>query len=169
MDVGLLYNPRYFKLENVTNHRLHAVPFRTRDQMCVVGSLLGQRIAVIVNHWPSRLGGQERSEPNRRAAAALSKAIADSLWKVDPEIGVIVMGDMNDDPQDASCAQVLGGKRNIKDAKPHGFYNPFWEMHSRLQELVEPLRPDNHLRQSGHRARKPLALHARHRAQPRFP
>lgn len=128
VDVGLLYNPRYFKLENVTNHRLHAVPFRTRDQMCVVGSLLGQRIAVIVNHWPSRLGGQERSEPNRRAAAALSKAIADSLWKVDPEIGVIVMGDMNDDPQDASCAQVLGGKRNIKDAKPHGFYNPFWEM-----------------------------------------
>ena len=118
VDVGLLYNPRYFKLENVTNHRLHAVPFRTRDQMCVVGSLLGQRIAVIVNHWPSRLGGQERSEPNRRAAAALSKAIADSLWKVDPEIGVIVMGDMNDDPQDASCAQVLGGKRNIKDAKP---------------------------------------------------
>ena len=24
VDVGLLYNPRYFKLENVTNHRLHA-------------------------------------------------------------------------------------------------------------------------------------------------
>ncbi|MDE6109171.1 MAG: endonuclease/exonuclease/phosphatase family protein, partial [Muribaculaceae bacterium] len=128
VDVGLLYNPRYFKLENVTNHRLHAVPFRTRDQMCVVGSLLGQRIAVIVNHWPSRLGGQERSEPNRCAAAALSKHIADSLWEADPEIGVIVMGDLNDDPQDRSCAVVLGGKRKIDDAKPHGFYNPFWEM-----------------------------------------
>ena len=128
VDVGLLYNPRYFKLENVTNHRLYAVSFRTRDQMCVVGSLLGQRIAVIVNHWPSRLGGQERSEPNRRAAAALSKSIADSLWNVDPEIGVIVMGDLNDDPMDASCAEVLGGKRKIKDAQPHGFYNPFWEM-----------------------------------------
>ncbi len=128
VDVGLLYNPRYFKVENVTNHRLHAVPFRTRDQMCVVGSLLGQRIAVIVNHWPSRLGGQEQSEPNRCAAAALSKNIADSLWSVDPEMGVIVMGDLNDDPQDRSCAVVLGGKRKIADAKPHGFYNPFWEM-----------------------------------------
>lgn len=128
VDVGLLYNPRYFKVENVTNHRLHAVPFRTRDQMCVVGSLLGQRIAVIVNHWPSRLGGQERSEPNRCAAAALSKNIADSLWQVDPEIGVIVMGDLNDDPQDRACAVVLGGKRKIDDAKAHGFYNPFWEM-----------------------------------------
>ena len=71
VDVGMLYNPRYFRVENVTNHRLTAIPFRTRDQMCVVGSLLGQRIAVIVNHWPSRLGGQEKSSPNREAAAAL--------------------------------------------------------------------------------------------------
>ncbi len=72
VDVGLIYNPRYFKLENVTNHRLTALPFATRDQMCVVGQLLGQRIAVIVNHWPSRIGGQEQSEPNRIAAAELS-------------------------------------------------------------------------------------------------
>lgn len=130
VDVGLLYNPRYFRLENVTNHRLTAVPFRTRDQMCVVGSLLGQRVAVIVNHWPSRLGGQEKSSPNREAAAALSKAIADSLWRVDPEIGVMIMGDLNDDPQDKSCAKVLGARRDIDDLKgdPHDFYNPFWRM-----------------------------------------
>ncbi|MCM1066124.1 MAG: endonuclease/exonuclease/phosphatase family protein [Muribaculaceae bacterium] len=126
VDVGLLYNPRYFKLENVTNHRLTTIPFRTRDQMCVVGSLLGQRIAVIVNHWPSRLGGQEKSEPNRVAAATLSKQIADSLWSVDPEIGVIVMGDLNDDPQDKSCAQVLGAKKDAKGVGDHGFFNPFW-------------------------------------------
>ncbi|MDE6197591.1 MAG: endonuclease/exonuclease/phosphatase family protein, partial [Muribaculaceae bacterium] len=121
-----LYNPRYFRLENVTNHRLTAVPFRTRDQMCVVGSLLGQRIAVIVNHWPSRIGGQEQSEPNRIAAAELSKSIADSLWRVDPEIGVIVMGDLNDDPQDKSCAQILGGRKDPEGVGAHGFYNPFW-------------------------------------------
>ena len=127
VDVGLLYNPRYFRLENVTNHRLTAVPFRTRDQMCVVGSLLGQRVAVIVNHWPSRIGGQEQSSPNREAAAALSKAIADSLWHVDPEIGVMIMGDLNDDPQDKSCAKVLGARKDIQ-GDPHGFYNPFWRM-----------------------------------------
>jgi hypothetical protein len=127
IDVSLLYNPRYFKLENVTNHRLTTVSFRTRDQMCVVGSLLGQRIAVIVNHWPSRLGGQEKSSPNREAAAALCKQIADSLWNVDPNIGVIIMGDLNDDPQDKSCAKVLGAKRDSKDVKAHEFYNPWWK------------------------------------------
>ena len=128
VDVGLMYNPRSFKLENVTNHRLTEVPFRTRDQMCVVGSLLGQRIAVIVNHWPSRLGGQEKSSPNREAAARLSRSIADSLWRVDPQMGVIIMGDLNDDPMDKSCAQVLGARKEAKGTEAHGFFNPFWSL-----------------------------------------
>lgn len=128
VDVGLIYNPRYFRVENVTNHRLTAVPFRTRDQMCVVGSLLGQQIAVIVNHWPSRLGGQEQSEPNRMAAAELCRTIADSLWRVNPDMGVIIMGDLNDDPQDRSCAQVLGALKNADKVDNHGFYNPWWRM-----------------------------------------
>ena len=127
VDVGLLYNPRYFKLENVTNHRLTELNFRTRDQMCVVGRLMGQPIAVIVNHWPSRLGGQEQSSPNREAAARLCKHIADSLWQVNPDMGVIIMGDLNDDPMDKSCAKVLGAKRDRKSVEPHGFYNAFWE------------------------------------------
>lgn len=127
VDVGCLYNPKYFKVENVTNHRLTTINFRTRDQMCVVGSLLGQKVAVIVNHWPSRLGGQEKSEPNRVAAAELSKQIADSLWAVDPNIGVIVMGDLNDDPMDKSVAVALGGKRESKGIKAHEFFNPWWK------------------------------------------
>lgn len=127
VDVGCLYNPKYFKVENVTNHRLTTISFRTRDQMCVVGSLLGQKVAVIVNHWPSRLGGQEKSEPNRVAAAELSKQIADSLWAVDPNIGVIVMGDLNDDPMDKSVAVALGGKRESKGIKAHEFFNPWWK------------------------------------------
>ena len=128
VDVGLLYNPRYFKLENVTNHRLTAVKFRTRDQMCVVGRLLGQRIAVIVNHWPSRLGGQEQSSYLREAAADLSKHIADSLWAIRPNQGVIVMGDLNDDPMDKSVAVNLGASKEDKGVQPHTFYNPWWKM-----------------------------------------
>lgn len=126
VDVGLLYNPRMFKLENVTNHRLTTVSFATRDQMCVVGTIGGERIAVIVNHWPSRLGGQEKSSPSREAAAALSKQIADSLWRIDANIGVIVMGDLNDDPMDKSCAKVLGAKRDADNVTEHEFFNPFW-------------------------------------------
>ena len=100
VDVGLLYNPRLFQVINVTNHRLNIEGqpnFKTRDQMCVVGLLEGSRVAVIVNHWPSRRGGA-KSSYLREAAADLTKSIADSLHKIDPNMGVIVMGDLNDDP-----------------------------------------------------------------------
>ncbi len=130
VDVGLLYNPRLFKVINVTNHRL-SIPdnprFRTRDQMCVVGLLGGCRVGVIVNHWPSRRGGKAESSYLREAAAQLSRNIADSLMKIDPNIGVIVMGDLNDDPSDRSVSQILGGSRDSRDAEVSGFYNPFWE------------------------------------------
>lgn len=131
VDVGLLYNPKMFRVLDVTNHTL-SVPdkpyFRTRDQMCVTGILGGDTLSVIVNHWPSRLGGKEQSSPLREAAAALSKHIADSLWTLRPNQGVIIMGDLNDDPQDPSCAKVLGGKKDAKKVASHDFYNPWWQM-----------------------------------------
>ena len=131
VDVGLLYNPKFYKVDNVTNHTL-SIPdkpyFRTRDQMCVVGRLMGQPVAIIVNHWPSRIGGEQQSSPLREAAAALSKHIADSLWKVNPDMGVIIMGDLNDDPQNKSCAKVLGASKKREGIGDHEFFNPFWKV-----------------------------------------
>ncbi len=129
IDVGLLYNPLYFAVAAVTNHRLvidDNPDFRTRDQLCVSGELLDIPVSFIVNHWPSRLGGEVQSSPMREAAARLSKEIADSLWRVNPAQGVVMMGDLNDDPFNKSCAKVFGGVREREDARPHGFYNPFW-------------------------------------------
>lgn len=131
VDVGLLYDPSQFRVLNVTNHYLHidSLPnFRTRDQMCVVGLMGPARVAVIVNHWPSRRGGKEQSSWLREAAAALSRHIADSLLNIDPNMGIIVMGDLNDDPGDRSCAVVLEGSKTIEEAKEGAFYNPFWKL-----------------------------------------
>lgn len=130
VDVGLLYNPKLFKVLKVTNHKLD-LPYPTRDQMVVVG-LLGtpqtgySRVAVIVNHWPSRRGGEKESSPNREAAAALSRKLAEELTASDPTIGVIILGDLNDDPFNKSCSEVLGAVRDVKKVQPGGFYNPFW-------------------------------------------
>lgn len=130
VDVGLLYNPRFFKPINVTNHTLviDGMPnFKTRDQMVVVGLLGGCRVGIIVNHWPSRLGGEEQSSYLREAAASLCRHISDSLLNIDPKMGIIIMGDLNDDPHNKSCAVTLGALRNSKDVAPGGFYNPYWE------------------------------------------
>lgn len=130
IDVGLLYNPRYFRVLNVTNTPL-IIPdnpdFRTRDQLCVTGLLAGEKVSVIVNHWPSRLGGQEQSSYLREAAAALSKHIADSVLAVDPNQGIIIMGDLNDDPNNKSCAEVIGAKSKTEYVKKGDYFNPWWE------------------------------------------
>ncbi len=132
VDVGLLYNPRFFRLLSVNNHRLtiEGNPnFRSRDQMCVTGMLAGEKVSVIVNHWPSRLGGEDQSSYLREAAAALSRHIVDSLLLDDPNQGIILMGDLNDDPQNKSCDKVFMGKKNIEDVKEvSDMYNPFWKL-----------------------------------------
>lgn len=127
VDVAMLYNPRQFRVLNVTNARLD-IGYPTRDQMCVTGVLAGDTVTVIVNHWPSRLGGQEKSSPNREKAAALCKQQADSIWAMRPGQPVIIMGDLNDDPQDKSCAVVLNARKNTKGVGAQDFYNPFWKV-----------------------------------------
>ena len=125
VDVGLLYNPKFFKPIHMTNHTLD-IGYPTRDQMCVVGLLGGSRTAIIVNHWPSRRGG-DASSWSREKAAELTRHICDSLYKVDPNMGIIILGDLNDDPSNKSCAEVLGAVKKEKDCKEGGFFNPFWK------------------------------------------
>lgn len=131
IDVGLLYNPKMFRPLMVTNHRLKidSLPrFRTRDQMCVVGLLGGDRVAFIVNHWPSRRGGTEQSSWLREAAAQLTKSIADSLLNVDPNIGVVMMGDLNDYPNNRSVTDVMKARKKEAETAQGEFYNPFWKL-----------------------------------------
>ena len=78
VDVGLLYNPKYFKVEN-SKPLFVKLPggakeaYYTRDVLWVKGKLDGETVHVYVNHWPSRLGGEERSAPARAAAAMVCK------------------------------------------------------------------------------------------------
>jgi hypothetical protein len=129
VDVGLLYNPKYFKVLSTDSRRLY-IPskpdFLTRDQLVVTGLLGGDKISIIVNHWPSRLGGESQSSYLREAAAALTRSIADSLLREDPSAGVIIMGDLNDDPGNVSVREVIGAKKYESEVEAGGFFNPFW-------------------------------------------
>lgn len=131
VDVGLLYNPRDFQVRSSKSYRLRTDDpnFLTRDQLMVSGYLLGEKVNVIVNHWPSRTGGEFESEPKRLAAAALTKSIVDSLYKADPNARIIVMGDLNDDPFNKSTAEVLGAKKNMSEVSKLGLYNALWLTH----------------------------------------
>ena len=138
VDVGLLYNPRFFKVLNVTNQSINKYlpdypEFRSRDQLCVTGMLAGEKVSVIVNHWPSRLGGEEQSSYLREAAGRMARETMDSLLRDDPNQGIIFMGDLNDDPQNKSCSEAVGAKKEIKDclAEPGSCFNPWWNILNR--------------------------------------
>ncbi|MNF50577.1 Endonuclease/Exonuclease/phosphatase family protein [compost metagenome] len=100
----------------------------TRDQLLVTGFLDGEEMSIIVNHWPSRSGGEKKSSPFREAAGALNKKIIDSLQQINPDAKVIILGDLNDGPYNKSVKVALGAKAIKADVAPFGIYNPFEEM-----------------------------------------
>ncbi|HYJ63287.1 MAG TPA: endonuclease/exonuclease/phosphatase [Parafilimonas sp.] len=136
VDVALLYNPKYFKVLESRKLFVHMPTgakqtFFTRDVLWVKGSLNGDTINVFVNHWPSRVGGEQRSAPGRAAAAQVDKNFIDSIEKIKLDSKIIVMGDLNDDPISPSVTKVLGAKENMEDVKPGELYNPWIDMYKK--------------------------------------
>lgn len=127
VDPGLIYNPKHFKVTKVATYRV-TLPtdsaHKTRDQLVVSGSLFGEALTIIVNHWPSRRGGELASRPNRIEAAKVCRRIADSVTKLDPNNKVIIMGDLNDDPPNESVKTHLKTYGKLKDVKEDYYFNP---------------------------------------------
>jgi len=130
IDVAMIYNEDVFKITSTKSHELIIYDNKsskrnyTRDQLVVSGLLEGELIHLIVNHWPSRSGGEERSRAGRMAAAELNKKIIDSLQGKYKDAKIITMGDFNDDPHDDSMKKILNAKKHIKDVEENGIYNP---------------------------------------------
>ena len=135
IDVAFLYQKKLFTPTNYKAHPLYIYdnndPTKrvfTRDQLLVSGMLDGEKMHFIVNHWPSRSGGEARSRQKRINAAKLNRKIIDSLWSDDPYAKIITMGDMNDDPTSPSVKEYLEAKPVREDMKNKELYNPMEEM-----------------------------------------
>jgi len=136
IDVGLLYNPKYFSPEK-SDKLFVLLPsgskdaYYTRDVLWVKGKLDGEDIHIYVNHWPSRSGGEKRSEPGRIAAAQVCRRHMDSIARLEKNPKVIVMGDLNDDPINKSVVDVIGAKGNKEDVMKGGMYNPWTDLYKK--------------------------------------
>ncbi|XZF13748.1 endonuclease/exonuclease/phosphatase family protein [Chitinophagaceae bacterium MMS25-I14] len=168
IDVALLYNPKYFKVLAAEALKTDISAFgekggRTRDVLHVTGILSGDTVHVFVNHWPSRRGGEAASAPLRAIAAGVSKKVIDSLMAVNPATRVIDMGDLNDDPTNASISKVLGATGDKSKVGQTGIYNPWvafykqglgtlaynsaWDLFDQIMVSGEWLKkPDDHWR-----------------------
>lgn len=134
IDTALLYRGDVFKLEDAKTFKtiLPDEDDKTRDILLVSGKLGDERIHFLVNHWPSRSGGEKRSMPNRVAAAKNLRVIIRAIQADEPTAKIIAMGDFNDDPISPSIAKTLGaiGKRH-KLTKTTDLYNPFYDFYKK--------------------------------------
>ncbi len=130
IDVAMLYNPKLFEplLHKYVNPKVtrEGEEVFTRDILLVTGILKGKdTIHVLVNHWPSRWGGEEKSRPGRIQAAKMNKHLMDSIRMKDANARIIVMGDLNDDPTNVSVKDELKSQAELANTKEGEMYNPF--------------------------------------------
>jgi len=128
VDVGLLYQPRYFTVTHSLSAELPLFDEKgeriyTRDQLLVSGLFHGEPMHFIVNHWPSRRGGEKASRPRRIAAAELTRSLADSILEENAHAKIVVLGDLNDDPVNQSVRKILRAGKNKNRLREGELYN----------------------------------------------
>ena len=127
IDVCLLYNPATISIIDTAFIRVTKAdehPLKTRDILYAKVKLLTEdTLHVFVNHWPSRYGGEKKSVVKRVAAARILRNYTDSLFKLNKNANILIMGDFNDEPGDLSLAEVLNAKCPVERTVNHLLYN----------------------------------------------
>lgn len=128
VDVGLLYNPKYFKVlqsDKIFVDLSDLGDGKTRDVLYVKGLFLGEELHIMVGHWPSRRGGEEASMARRCRAAEVMRHKIDTIMFANPNANIVVMGDLNDDPTSKSVVECLKATDVKSDCIKGFLYNPF--------------------------------------------
>ena len=135
VDIALIYQKSRFTLTDYYQKEVKIFNDEgkrsyTRSVLVAIGLLDGEKIAVFLNHWPSRRGGEARSEPLRVTAANVLKKEMDKLSIEHPGIKLFAMGDFNDDPVNNSLKKTLGAvgdPKNLSEKTP--YYNLMYKMY----------------------------------------
>ena len=134
IDNALLYQEEYFKVT-----RAYTIPMPTRisdgdtsysrDILTVHGTIDDEPVVILVNHWPSRRGGEKATAPLRNRAAEICRMVVDSANE--QGIKSIVMGDLNDDPVNTSVSEILRARPSTRKLRSGDMYNPFYDFYKR--------------------------------------
>lgn len=113
IDAALIYDRSKFDIVKIDTLRVNLpTNYNTRFilQVTLKHKASGENVNFFVNHWPSRRGGEEKSEKNRFAAAEVLKARVE-LLKKNGSSSIIIMGDFNDEPNNLSLTNVLSASK----------------------------------------------------------
>lgn len=130
IDVGLAYRKSIFTPITV-RHLSVTLPEGdrpTRDILYTHGQIKdGPDVHIFVNHWPSRGGGAEETTHKRMAASQTLASAIEAITGTDADAHIVVMGDFNDYPKDASLQELKNvGLHNLMEGlseTERGSYN----------------------------------------------
>ncbi|WP_378186089.1 endonuclease/exonuclease/phosphatase family protein [Aquimarina sp. W85] len=131
IDVALLYRKEIFRPITSTTYPVllydqkNGKRIYTRDQLLITGYFENERMHFIVNHWPSRRGGEVSSSYKRKKAAFVNRNIIDSILYDNPYAKIISMGDFNDGPRNKSIVEVLNTSSRSEHLTDKMLFNPF--------------------------------------------
>lgn len=117
IDVAFVYAPAFKPLFHKILRPCKAQDcLESRDILAVKGLLFNDTVWVYINHWPSRRAGVEESNEKRMILSAVLKHSIDSVIMNSPSSRIVIMGDFNDTPADASLQNIT---------KAGKIFNPF--------------------------------------------
>ncbi len=123
IDVALIYRPEVMKYAGHHSYP-SATSFKTRSLLHVkLVNAKKDTFHIIVNHWKSRSGGAVETEAKRIENAEVIRHLTDSLFAINLQTHIVVVGDLNDEPTDKSVSEVLGAKNTGEKISPNSLYN----------------------------------------------
>ena len=128
IDVALAYNSEVLSELHHEKIRYSFVfePETTTRDILYAKLLSGSdTLHFFVNHWPSRRGGEEASEPKRLKAATMLRTKIDSILLKDKNAKIIAMGDFNDYPNNRSMTEIM----NCEPGANQGLTNLTYNFH----------------------------------------
>ena len=101
IDNAIIYDSTELTLleDGVVRFQMPEGSSPSRDIVWAKFSRKKEVIYAMVNHWPSRRGGQDASDSKRLIAATAGKKFIDSLLAADKNVQIVFMGDLNDYPE----------------------------------------------------------------------
>lgn len=105
IDCSLLFDKNF----ELLNHDFIEVKIpdarTTRDIVYAQLKLKEDVFHVFVNHWPSRMGGEKKTEPKRVFVSSILREYIDQ--NIEDGQFIIIMGDLNDYPSNKSVRDIL--------------------------------------------------------------
>lgn len=112
IDVCLIYRKDIIRILNYEYWKPAEQEFNSRSVLYVKVECSNDTLHLIINHWPSRIGGVLAAEDLRSQIALMVKRKADSIY-INKGSKIVLTGDFNSTPEDPEMKMLTGsGFRN---------------------------------------------------------